>query len=194
MDYYEIRDKEELLSRYAADYPRLKGILLNLHEDLIDFVPDIPGAWTMREHVAHLADVEVRTFMRYRSSILSSGISLGPGGGDVETSNRRLNYSGQEVEDSLEIIRLLRKITIGHVSEMSDDAMESYRIEHPELGTINLRMILSIATQHADKHVDYLLRNITSFNERTRRVLGEPQPRKGVKAKSASPARRDRWS
>ncbi len=189
MDFYEIRDKDELLSRYAGDYPRLRGILPDLHEDLIDFVPEIPDAWTMREHVAHLADVEVRTFIRYRNSILANGIGLVLGGGDVDTSNSLLKYSTQRVEDSLEIIRLLRKITIEHVSGMNDDAMEGFRIKHPDLGIINLKMILSIATQHADKHIEYLLRNIALFNEKTTRVLRRLQPKKHRHEKKVSQAR-----
>lgn len=188
MDYHEIRDKEDLLSRYAADHPRLKGILPDEHGELIDFVPDISGAWTMREHIAHLADVEVRTFIRYRSSILASGIGLVLGGGDVEASNGCLNYSCQKVEDSLEVIRLLRKMTIEHVSGMSDDAMESYCIEHQEFGAINLKMILSIATQHVGIHIEYLLRNIALFNEKTMRVLGEFPPKKGAPQWKSSPA------
>jgi hypothetical protein len=179
MDFYEIKGKEELLSRYAGDYPRLRGMNLAPHEELIDFVPDIPEAWSMREHLSHLADVEIRAFIRYRSSILSSGIELVLGGGDVDKSNRLLNYSKQKVEDSLEIIRLLRKITLEHVSDMDDAALEGHCIRHPDLGVINLKMVLSIATQHVDKHVGYLLRNITLFNEKTKRVLPEIRPRRG---------------
>jgi len=133
---------------------------------VIDFTPEIPDAWSIKEHVAHLADIEVRTFIRYRNSVLDKGIGLVLGGGDVDTSNRLLKYSAQKVADSLEIIGLLRKITIEHVSGMSDDAMEGYTIKHPDLGMINLKMILSIATQHVDKHIEYLSRNIALFDEK----------------------------
>jgi hypothetical protein len=66
----------------------------------------------------------------------------------------------------LEVIRLLRKITVEHVSGMSNDEMEKYYIKHPDLGETNLKMILSIYTQHFDKHIDYLQRNIKLFDER----------------------------
>src|SRR5208283_5227661 len=109
---------------------------------------------SIREHMAHLADVEVRAFIRYRSSIIDNGLELVLGGGDVDKNNGPLRYSSQRAEDSLEIIRLLRRITIEHVSRMSDDGMEGYRIKHPDLGMINLKMILSIYTQHVDKHIE----------------------------------------
>lgn len=42
-------------------------------------------------------------------------------------------------------------------------------------------MILSIYTQHVEKHVEYLLRNITLFNERTKRVLQSQGLKRTVK-------------
>jgi len=189
MDYYEIRDKMELLSRYSGDYPRLRGILSNLDQTVIDFVPPIGDAWSIREHMAHLADVEVRAFIRYRSSIIDNGLELVLGGGDVDKNNGPLRYSSQRAEDSLEIIRLLRRITIEHVSRMSDDEMEGYRIKHPDLGMINLKMILSIYTQHVDKHIEYLLRNIALFNEETKRVLQSLNPEGRAKGKKRSSGR-----
>ncbi len=183
MDYYEIRDKTELLSRYSGDYPRLKGILTNLDQAVIGFVPRLDDAWSIREHMAHLADVEVRAFVRYRSSIIDNGLELALGGGNVDRNNGPLRYSSQRVEDSLEIIRLLRKITIEHVSRMSDDEMDGYRIKHPDLGVINLKMILSIYTLHVDKHIEYLLRNIALFNEETKRVLRSLRPKGAAKGR-----------
>ena len=189
MDYYEIRDKMELLSRYSGDYPRLKGILSNLDQAVVDFVPPIDDAWSIREHMAHLADVEVRAFVRYRSSIVDNGLELALGGGKVDRNNGPLRYSSQRVEDSLEIIRLLRKITAEHVSRMSDDEMDGHRIKHPDLGMINLKMILSIYTQHVGKHIDYLLRNIALFNEETKRVLHSLKAKGAAKGRKRSTGR-----
>jgi hypothetical protein len=166
MDFVEIKNKEKLLSKYSSDYSTLKGILNNLDKEVLDFVPDIEDAWSIREHIAHLVDTEIRAFIRYRNSIVDKGIELHLGGGDVNASNRLLKYSSQNMEDSLEIIRLLRKITVEHVSGMSNDEMEKYYIKHPDLGETNLKMILSIYTQHFDKHIDYLQRNIKLFDER----------------------------
>jgi hypothetical protein len=166
MDYYEITNKEELLSKYGSDYSKLKRILDELDKEMIDFVPDIKDAWSIREHIAHLADVEIRAFVRYRNSIVDKGIDLNLGGGDVNISNSLLKYSSQSVDDSLEVIRLLRKITVQHVSDMSNEEMEGYYIKHSDFGQINLRMILSIYTQHIDKHIEYLLRNIKLFKKK----------------------------
>jgi DinB superfamily len=166
MDYVEITNKKDLLSRYEGDYSRLKEIIDGLPEQVIDFVPDLADAWSIREQLAHLMDAEIRAFVRYRNAILDPGVELKLGGGDVNASNTLLNYNLQNLDDSLEVIRLLRKITVQHVSGMTDEEMARYGIKHPEMGPINLRMVLSIFTQHVDKHLELVRRNIALFEKR----------------------------
>ena len=63
MDYVEITNKKDLLSRYAGDYSRLKEMIDGLPEQVIDFVPDLADAWSIREQIAHLMDAEIRAFV-----------------------------------------------------------------------------------------------------------------------------------
>jgi hypothetical protein len=166
MEFYEITDKRELLEKYRSDWVKLKKMTDALPRDALDFVPDIPDAWSIREHLAHLMDAEIRAFVRYRNAVADPGAALSLGGGNVDRSNTLLDYASQDIVDSLEIIRLLRNITLKHVASMTDDQMMRYGIEHPDFGRINLRMVLSIYTQHVDKHIEYINRNITFFEER----------------------------
>jgi hypothetical protein len=142
--------------------------------EAIDFVPDIGDAWSIREHLAHLMDTEIRAFIRYRNAVADPGVTLNLGGGDVDISNTLLNYASQDVGDSLEVMRLLRNITLKHVSSMTDDEMMRFGIQHPDFGRINLRMILSIYTQHVDKHIEYINRNLSLFKERRASQDKEP--------------------
>jgi hypothetical protein len=166
MDFVEITNKKDLLSRYADDYSRLKKMIDGLPEQAIDFVPDLADAWSIREQIAHLMDAEIRAFVRYRNAILDPGVDLKLGGGDVNASNTLLKYKAQDLDDALEVIRLLRKITVHHVSGMTDEEMTRYGIKHPDMGLINLRMVLSIYTQHVDKHLELVRRNIALFEKR----------------------------
>ena len=166
MDCVEITNMEDLLSKYASDHSRLKGIIGGLPARVIDFVPDLEEAWSIREHCAHLMDIEIRAFVRYRNAVVDQGADLILGGGDVNASNTLLKYSSQSLDDSLEIMRLLRNITDQHVSTMTEEDMMRYGIKHPDFGRINLRMILSIYTQHVDKHIDYIHRNIELSEKR----------------------------
>ncbi len=165
MDYFEITNKEELLSKYTTDYLRLKGIIEKLPEDIIDFVPDLKDAWSIRGHCAHLMDTEIRAYIRYINAVVVPGTDLKLGGGDVNVTNSLLNYSSRGVDESLEVIRLLRNVTVQHVMKMTDDDMMRYGILHPDFGKINLRMIMSIYTQHVDFHIEYIDRNIKLFKQ-----------------------------
>jgi hypothetical protein len=170
MDYMEITNKKDLLSRYAGDYSRLKEMIDGLPEKVIDFVPDLADAWSIREQIAHLMDAEIRAFVRYRNAILEPGVDLKLGGGDVNASNTLLKYNVQDLGDALEVIKLLRKITVQHVSGMTEEEMVRYGIKHPEMGQINLRMVLSIYTQHVDKHLALVRRNIALFEKGKTRI------------------------
>lgn len=165
MDFFEITDRKHLLAKYESDWPRLKEMIESMPPGAVDFVPHIKDAWSIREHEAHLMDVEIRAFMRYRNAVAEPGIDLKLGGGDVDASNTLFKYSSQSIDDSLEVIKLLRNITLQHVTAMTDEEMMAYGIQHPHFGRINLRMILSIYTQHFDKHIEYINRNI-DFLER----------------------------
>ena len=48
-DDVEITDKKDLLSKYDSDYSRLKKTIDGLAEELIDFVPDLADAGSIRE-------------------------------------------------------------------------------------------------------------------------------------------------
>lgn len=68
-------------------------------------------------------DSEIRAFVRYRNAILDPGVDLKLGGGDVNTSNTLLKYNAQDLDDALDVIRLLRKITVQHVSGLTEEEM-----------------------------------------------------------------------
>jgi hypothetical protein len=166
MDFYEIKDKEELLTKYAKDYYNLQELIMELNEDLIDYTPSLEDAWTIREHIAHLVDTEINTFIRYRKSIVDKGVKLNLGGGDIKTIKDVLCYKTQKIDDSIEMLILLRKIAFTHLSQLKKEDWNQFTIEHPDRGVINLNMILSIATQHYDKHIEYINRNVKMFEEK----------------------------
>ena len=168
MDFIEITDRKALLTKYGNDWSRLKGMIDTLSPDILDFVPNLKDAWSIREHLAHLMDAEIRAFIRYRNAVSDPGADLRLGGGDVDASNTLFKYSSQDVNEALEVIGLLRGITLKHVSVMTDEEMMAYGIRHPDFGPINLRMVLSIYAQHLDKHIEYIGRNIELFEEQHR--------------------------
>ena len=168
MDYNEIKDKNELFSKYSKDYSTLTDILKPLDDEAINYIPELENAWSIKEHIAHLVDTEVNGYIRFKRALLNPGTTLDLGRGDIETSNKILDYSSQNLDDLLELFRLIRKIIYDNVKKMNDDDLERYYIEHvnhPTFKRANLRFILSINTQHFDKHMEFINRNIKLNNK-----------------------------
>ena len=168
MDYNEIKDKNELFSKYSKDYSTLTDILKPLDDEAINYIPELENAWSIKEHIAHLVDTEVNGYIRFKRALLNPGTTLDLGRGDIETSNKTLDYSSQNLDDLLELFRLIRKIIYDNVKKMNDDDLERYYIEHvnhPTFGRTNLKFILSINTQHFDKHLEFINRNIDLYNK-----------------------------
>lgn len=165
MSYYEMPDKEALLEKFSTDYDTLKELLDTLDEKMINYVPDIEGAWSIKEHIAHIIDSEVNGYVRYKKSILSPGAKIDFGQSDVDQSNILLDYAAQDLDDLLAFFRLLRKLTYDHVKHIPEDKFEHYYIEHPDFGRCSLKFILSIYTEHFDKHLDFIRRNIGLYDQ-----------------------------
>ena len=168
MDYYEIKNKDGLLSKYSKDYSTLKTIIDSLDNEIINYIPELENAWSIKEHIAHLVDTEVNGFVRFKRSVLNPGTTLDLGRGNIETSNKILDYASQNIDDLLDLFRLLRKIIYDNVKKMRGEDIEMYYIEHvnhPTFGRTNLKFILSINTQHFDKHLKFINRNIELYNE-----------------------------
>lgn len=166
MDYYEIKSKDELLSKYSKGYSTLKDIVDKINDEIINYAPDLENAWTIKEHIAHLVDTEVNVFVRFKRAILNPGTTLDLGRGDIETSNKVLDYASQNLDDLLGLFGLIRKIIFNNAKKIKEEDFEKYYIKHvnhPTFGKTNLKFILSISIQHLDKHLEFINRNINLY-------------------------------
>ncbi len=169
MAYEEIKDKNELLSRYSNDYSMLKALIDTLDSNIIDYIPEIPDAWSIKEHIAHLADTEVNGYIRCKKSILNPGTTLDLGTGDTEKSNKILDYASEDINDLMDLIRIIRKSIYNLVKKFQDEDFDKYfvnHVNHPIFTRSTLRFILSLHTMHFDKHLDYIKRNIELYKKK----------------------------
>jgi len=168
MAYFEILDREQLLSTYQSDVPRLFELVADLSDDALHFRPAIAGAWTIAENVGHLASTEVNGYLRFQKAILNPGATIDTGGGDMEKSAAILGYDVSSTADALQLIRLLRKITCAHVHRLGGEAWNKHHIvqpTHPVIKAMSMGMILSFQTQHFATHLDLIRRNLAAFRD-----------------------------
>jgi hypothetical protein len=162
MDYIEINNKDELLNKYNNGIMQIVDLIRGLDKKVIDFIP-FDDAWSIREHIVHIADFEIYGFLVYRKAIAEPGSKLTPY--DIELWKSYLNYSNQDLHLTLDFIGIIQQLRNNHLNEIKEKEWNNYHIEHPSLGKVGLNTILSISNQHVEKHLDYMKRNVKLYME-----------------------------
>lgn len=170
MAFFEITDRQELLATYGGDVAKLDALVDGLGDEPLHFrpAPPIEGAWTIAEHIGHLASTEVNGYLRFQKAILNPGATIDNGGGDMQASAAILGYEEASTTDTLQLIRFLRKLTHEHACRIKDQDWSKYHIQQPNHSTMkvaSLGMILSFHTQHFALHLDFIRRNIEAYRE-----------------------------
>lgn len=148
----------KLIADYAAGAAKLKRSVRGLKKTALDFRP-FDGAWTIREHLVHLADMETNGYVRFRCIVAESGKAVMLVDEEKWTAN--IGYGSASAEDYLSLFVLLRKLTASYLKTRLGDAelWEKNHIVHPERGNITLKDWIKLFAAHADIHVKYIERN-----------------------------------
>src|SRR5829696_427074 len=93
---------------YGRGYALLTEVLKDIPREMWMFKPE-PKEWSVHEVLVHLADSESNAALRARKLIVEPGGTLM--GYDQDKWTVELDYHEQSYEDSLEIVRLVRKTT-----------------------------------------------------------------------------------
>ena len=91
-----------------------------------------PGCWSIREHVVHITDSEVNSYVRCRRFIAEPGQPLMAYDENIWAS--ALDYSSRNTDDALELFRLLRSQTHAIVKSLPESAWAN-TCYHPETET-----------------------------------------------------------
>src|SRR5437870_1388877 len=112
---------------YLSGYEKLKSSLTSFPQELIDWKP-AKNKWSIREILVHLVDSEANGFVRVRLAISQNGRTITPYDQDIWAE--KLYYSEQNIEDNLELFRLLRKTTHDLLSKLPEEKWNNYYM-HP---------------------------------------------------------------
>ena len=139
----------DLLFRFKRGQNVIEDAVRSVTADELDYQP-VPGKWSIREIIAHLADVECLAVCRFRQLIAEDNPSWGAI--DQDAWAARTNYPKREIADSLEVIRVLRRENYFLLRDLSDQAYSRTAI-HFKYGKLSLLDYLRIITEHPEKHV-----------------------------------------
>jgi hypothetical protein len=119
-----------------------------------EFDARLPGKWSIREIIHHLADSEMLAAVRLRRLVAEDrpGIRATDVGGYV----RRLFYD-RPVQNSLELFRVVRASTTEILERMTDADWAREGV-HSETGRFTAEKWLEVFSQHAETHAEQIKR------------------------------------
>ena len=148
-------------------------VLQDYPAGLIDWRPDLEGAWTIREHLVHVADADVLAFARFGYAIAESGLSLT--NWDKEGWCQTLSYCQQSATVALQLIRLLRSMVAGRLKGLSPEQWDRAGCIHPVRGAMSLDDLVDLYTKHIGMHDEMIRRNEKLWQEASPAERGRAQ-------------------
>jgi DinB superfamily len=144
-------DIAALLERYRRGPELLAVILTGVYGEEEDFA--LPGHWTVRQIVAHLADAEMVGAHRFRQVIAEDNPTLIAYDQDAWTRN--LDYTRRKPKTSLETFRRIRAENYELLKDLPPEAFDRAG-NHSENGRMTLRQLLEGYAGHAESHAKQL--------------------------------------
>jgi DinB superfamily len=156
-------DIPALLERYRRGPELLAVVLTGVFGEEEDFA--LPGKWSIRQVVAHLADAELVGAHRFRQVIAEDNPTLIAY--DQDAWVRGLDYAHRKPKQSLETFRRIRAENHELLKALPPEAFERAG-NHSQNGRTTLVQMLEGYAQHAESHA----RQLQETREEYKRVKG----------------------
>ncbi len=147
-------ERQALVAQYAAGYEEVRASLEGFPEDGLGAHP-LPGKWSAREIVHHLADSEMTSAIRLRRLLCEERPHIQ--GYDQDAYAARLRYNERDTAPALEAFRAARSTTAQLLEAMTDEDW-SREGTHSESGRYTAEDWLRIYAAHAHGHAAQLRR------------------------------------
>ena len=147
-------ERRALIEQYKAGYDEVARSLEGFDEESLSAHP-IPGKWSAREVVQHLADSEMNSAIRLRKLLTEDDAQIQ--GYDQEDYAARLRYNERDIAPALDALRGARATTAQLLDAMTD-ADWSRAGTHSESGRYTAEDWLRIYAAHAHNHAAQIRR------------------------------------
>ena len=147
-------ERQGLIARYREGFDEVSRSIEGISDEDLRARP-IPGKWTAREIVQHLADSEMNGAIRLRKLLTEDAPQIQ--GYDQENFAERLRYNERDIAPALEAFRAARATTSQILDRMTEDdwAREG---THTESGRYTAEDWLRIYAAHAHNHAAQIRR------------------------------------
>jgi DinB superfamily len=147
-------ERQQLIERYAAGYDEVLQSLEAFPEESLSARP-LPGKWSAREIVHHLADSEMASALRLRQLLDEDNPVIH--GYDQDNRAVRLKYNERDIAPAFDALRGARATTVQLLSLMSEDDWKREGT-HTESGRYTVEDWLRIYAAHAHNHAAQIRR------------------------------------
>ena len=142
----------QLIAEYLAGPQKLRVALTGMTAEQIDATP-IPGKWSTKQVICHIADFEPVYADRMKRVIAENEPMMMSGDPDLFAA--RLAYDQRDVEVELDFIEATRK----HMEAILRSLVPSdfqRQGNHSEDGLITLEILLTRITNHVPHHLKFI--------------------------------------
>jgi DinB family protein len=147
-----VADLPALLERYRRGPELLAVVLTGVFGEEEDYASE-PGKWSIRQVVAHLADMELVAAYRFRMLIAEDNPTITAVDQDAWTRN--LDYARRKPKQSLESFRRIRAENYELLKSLPPEAFDRTG-QHTADGRVTLQQMLAGYADHAESHARQL--------------------------------------
>jgi uncharacterized damage-inducible protein DinB len=143
---------DQLIDEYAAGPQKLRDAIAGMTPEQIDAAP-VPGKWSTRQVICHLADFEPVYADRMKHVIAEDEPTF-PGGFDRQFAEH-LAYDKRDIEEELTMIEVTRSQMVRILRSLPSEGFERTGI-HSVRGPMTLRALLEAITNHIPHHIRFI--------------------------------------
>jgi hypothetical protein len=155
-------ERQQKIDAYGRGYDLLVGALADVPRQAWEYKPSA-DAWSVHEIIVHMGDSESMAALRLRKLVVEPGSTLM--GYEEAKWAGALDYQKQDVEDSLQIIKLARQTTYRLLTTLPDEAF-SHSAVHPEYKEpYTCERWLAIYARHIPDHIEQIRKTYAAWKK-----------------------------
>lgn len=145
-------DHTALIDAYLAGPPQLREAISGMDDRQLDAAP-IPGKWSTRQVICHIADFEPVYADRMKRAIVEDGPTIF--GGDPDAFAARLAYDQRDLAEELQLIESVRR-HMARILRTLPPADFQRTANHSEAGPLSVAQLLANITNHIPHHIEFI--------------------------------------
>ena len=145
------------MNKYAEEYKTSTESFLNLVSTLSasDLDKSDSEGWSPRQVIHHMADSETQSYARLRKLIAEPGSVIQGYDEGKWAENPTLGYQSLPVEDSVAVIKAVRKSSYELIKRLSNEELLN-KCTHSESGEYSVKNWLDTYTNHPTDHLNQI--------------------------------------